>query len=277
MSGEAGQQIIELRQLHLKPALARPGARREEIEDELGAVEDFGAEPVFEVSLLSGSQVAVEQDGVGCGGFDRSFDFGDFAGADESGGFGSVADLEDAVYDLGAGAGSKLRQFLQGLLGGPGGLRTRAATPAYLDADQNGLFTRPCDRSRDLRLRSLAVSSRHLLSRGGAGRRSVVSGAGMSVRALGGDDRRNGVLEDQLLLVICFEHEGVLVKALDPARELDSAQQIDRDDPLFLARVVQKPILYVLRRLIHKNLAPALPPAKTPPEKVVGVIQLYTH
>jgi hypothetical protein len=63
--------------------------------------------------------------------------------------------------------------------------------------------------------------------------------------------RRNGMLENQLLLVTRFEHKRILVEALDPAGEFNTAQEIDRDQSFFLARIIQKAVLDVLRWLIH--------------------------
>ncbi len=50
--------------------------------------------------------------------------------------------------------------------------------------------------------------------------------------------RRNRMLENQLLLIIGFEHERVFVETLDPACEFYAAQEIDSDYSLFFARIV---------------------------------------
>lgn len=65
------------------------------------------------------------------------------------------------------------------------------------------------------------------------------------------DHCRNRVLEDQLFLVIGFEHQGVLIKALDAAGEFNAAQEVDRNDTLFFARIIEKAVLYVLRWFVH--------------------------
>src|ERR1035438_3368416 len=75
-------------------------------------------------------------------------------------------------------------------------------------------------------------------------RRVLLNGAG-------GDHRRNGMLENQLLLVAGFKHKRILVEALDPAGKFDTAQEVDSDQPLFLARIIEKTVLDVLRWLIH--------------------------
>ena len=54
------------------------------------------------------------------------------------------------------------------------------------------------------------------------------------------------MLEDQLLQIARFKHEGKLVEAANLARELNASHQINRYiDPVF-AQVVQKPVLYIL-------------------------------
>ena len=59
------------------------------------------------------------------------------------------------------------------------------------------------------------------------------------------------MLENQLLLIVRFQHQGVLIETLDAARELNAAQKVDGDRTLFLARIIQKTVLYVLRWFIH--------------------------
>src|SRR5438094_3881612 len=57
---------------------------------------------------------------------------------------------------------------------------------------------------------------------------------------------RDGVLEDELFLAGAIEHDRVLVKAADAARQLRAAGQVNRDQGPFLARGVQKPVLNIL-------------------------------
>ena len=66
-----------------------------------------------------------------------------------------------------------------------------------------------------------------------------------------GHDSRDRVFENQLLLIIRFEHHGVLIEALNTARQLNATQEIDSDYALFLARIVEKTVLYVLRWFVH--------------------------
>src|SRR5271157_4191937 len=63
----------------------------------------------------------------------------------------------------------------------------------------------------------------------------------------GGD----GVLENQLFLVVALQDQTILIKTADATGELDTTREIDRDQKFFLTRGIQKPILDILRRLLH--------------------------
>ena len=71
------------------------------------------------------------------------------------------------------------------------------------------------------------------------------------MQALDDHYRRDRMLENQLLLVIGFQNERILIETLNTAREFHSAQKVNGYDALFFARIVQKAILYILRRFIH--------------------------
>ena len=69
----------------------------------------------------------------------------------------------------------------------------------------------------------------------------------------------NGVLEDQLFLIVGLKHDGILVERTNASGQLDAAQQIDGDIQPFLAGGVEKRILNVLCRLaVHANLLSSL-------------------
>ena len=70
------------------------------------------------------------------------------------------------------------------------------------------------------------------------------------VAALGHHYCRNGVLEDELFLIVGFQDDRVLVERPYTACEFDPAQEVNRDLRLLLARGVEKRVLYVLRRLV---------------------------
>ena len=51
-SSKAWQQILKLRQFNLQTAFTAPSSLSKDIENQLGAIEDFAREQVFEVSPL---------------------------------------------------------------------------------------------------------------------------------------------------------------------------------------------------------------------------------
>jgi hypothetical protein len=65
-------------------------------------------------------------------------------------------------------------------------------------------------------------------------------------------DRRNSVLENQLLLIVGFEHDGVFVERTNASGQLDPAQQVNGDIQSFFAGGVEEGILDVLRRLVFR-------------------------
>jgi hypothetical protein len=82
----------------------------------------------------------------------------------------------------------------------------------------------------------------------------VIRGVSRVVLLLNGSGchyRRDGVLENQLLLVAGFKNQRILVETLDPTGEFDAAQKVDGDQPLVFTRIIEKAILNVLRWLIH--------------------------
>ena len=60
------------------------------------------------------------------------------------------------------------------------------------------------------------------------------------------DDRRDRMLENQLLLIAGLEYDRVLVEGADPPSQLDAADQIDRDVVSFLAGSIEERILNIL-------------------------------
>ncbi len=64
-SDKSGQAVLELGKLHLHLAVAAVGPPREDVEDELGAVDDPHLGDVADGLDLGGGQVLVEDDEVG--------------------------------------------------------------------------------------------------------------------------------------------------------------------------------------------------------------------
>ena len=58
------QQVLQLRELDLQLAFARPRAPREDVEDQLRAIDDLAVERLLEVAQLRRRQLVVEDDDV---------------------------------------------------------------------------------------------------------------------------------------------------------------------------------------------------------------------
>src|SRR6185503_19291358 len=61
---DAGQRILELRELDLQLRLVRARVGGEDVEDELGAVDDLAPDVLLEVGDLAGGELVVEDDGI---------------------------------------------------------------------------------------------------------------------------------------------------------------------------------------------------------------------
>ena len=64
-SDEPRQQVLELRELDLQLAFPRSRAPREDVEDELRAIDDLAPHRLLEVAQLRRAQLVVEDDDVG--------------------------------------------------------------------------------------------------------------------------------------------------------------------------------------------------------------------
>ena len=91
MARQPRQHVVQLRQFHLQAPFPRAGARGENVEDQLGPVDDLGGQRLFEIALLGGAQVLIEDDHVGIAALDGSRQFVHLAAADQGGRFGSGA------------------------------------------------------------------------------------------------------------------------------------------------------------------------------------------
>ena len=104
LSRQAGKHVIQLRQLDLQLAFTAPRMPRENVENQLCAVDHAAFRGFFNVALLHGRKIAVENDErrMVCRGFGANFI--QLTAADERGRIGRVAHLEDGSGDLRAGA-----------------------------------------------------------------------------------------------------------------------------------------------------------------------------
>ncbi len=94
-AGEARQHVFELRQLHLQLALAGAGVAGKDVEDQLRAIEHAARQSGLKVAQLRGREVVIEENQVGLRGSGDAGDLLDLAGADERGGIGPRAALQD--------------------------------------------------------------------------------------------------------------------------------------------------------------------------------------
>src|SRR5439155_2827477 len=96
-SDQPRQPVLELRQFHLQLAVGALRALREDVEDELGAVDDAQARRLGDVPRLRRLQVAIEDDQIGTERHRAHQDFLQFASADDGAGIDLLACLQDDV------------------------------------------------------------------------------------------------------------------------------------------------------------------------------------
>ena len=148
LAGQPGQQILELRQFHLEAPFSGARPAGEDVEDELGAIDDpcgsaTGRDSGLDIALLGGSEVVIDDDDIGFEGFGKLADFFDFAFAEKRGGIGMGADLKGFTDDDRAGAEGEFFQFGKGLAGG-----RRSCASAPFKAGQDGAFGGLFERDR---------------------------------------------------------------------------------------------------------------------------------
>src|SRR5205807_851372 len=80
---QPGKEVRHLGEFDLEASFAGPRPLREDVQDERGAVEDLGAQLAFEVPLLSGGQLAVDDHEVRPRLAGARQDFLDLAASDE--------------------------------------------------------------------------------------------------------------------------------------------------------------------------------------------------
>ena len=98
-------------------AFTGAGVAGEDIENELRAVDDAHVDDLFQVALLGGGEVMIEQKKIGR---DRSCgpgNFFQFTFADERGGVGFVSVLQEVADDLSPGAVRQGAKFFERFFG----------------------------------------------------------------------------------------------------------------------------------------------------------------
>ncbi len=161
-----------------------------------------------------------------------------FSGTDLGGGFGAGAGLNLAIGHAGARRDGQGRQFLERFLGAgcfrlDTGRRPLRAAARQMQADQNRNFLS----GRQSGGLVLVFGHRRARDHVAAGHRDA------RVRSPGVERPRNhyrgdGVLKDQLLLIVGFENHRIFVEALDPAGKFHATHQVDREERFVLARIV---------------------------------------
>ncbi len=115
--GQSRQKITQLRQFDLHAALAGAGARRENIQNELRAVDDPRADRLFQIALLRGREVVIEDHHVGMNGSGFRRQFLHFALPDQRGRLGARPGLDHAGADGGSRRGGQVGEFFERFLG----------------------------------------------------------------------------------------------------------------------------------------------------------------
>jgi len=109
VSRQARQEVVELREFHLQLTFPGAGVPGENIQNDLGAIDDTAVSRAFNVALLCGGEFTIEDEQVGSCACRQLPNFIQLAAADERGGIQPLARLENPVLDRGAGA---LGEFL---------------------------------------------------------------------------------------------------------------------------------------------------------------------
>src|SRR5204863_5837985 len=73
-AAEPREQVVQLRQLDLRLALAGAGVQGEDVQDQRGPVEDLRPEPLLQAPELPWGQLVVEDDRLRPGGVDQLVD-----------------------------------------------------------------------------------------------------------------------------------------------------------------------------------------------------------
>src|ERR1700736_5347097 len=60
-SSQSREQVIQLREFHLQLSLARPRPPGENVEDQLRPIQNFAIQSAFEIALLRGSEIGIEE------------------------------------------------------------------------------------------------------------------------------------------------------------------------------------------------------------------------
>ena len=116
---QARERVFELRQFDLELRFRRAGARGEDVEDQLAAVDHFDFEGLFEVARLAGRQIVIEQNHVGVVRLNEFFQFAELALADVGVCLDVLAFLGELADDAGAGGGRQAANLVARIFAQP--------------------------------------------------------------------------------------------------------------------------------------------------------------
>ena len=114
---EPRHQVLELRELDLKLAFTRPRAPREDVENELRAIDDLAVERFFEVAQLRRRQLVVENHDIDARSSQEAASDRNLAAAEKRRGIRLGALLQHAQHDRRAGGRRQAGQFVERMLG----------------------------------------------------------------------------------------------------------------------------------------------------------------
>ena len=141
VSGQAGQQIIQLRQLHLQLTFPRAGAPREYVQDQLRSIQDLAMERVLQIALLGGSEFGIEHHHVGLVAFHQAPQLVELTGPDQGSGIRRRPRLDDGFLDAGAGRVRQSLQLFERFFSAVRNVVRRAARARFqIQPDQNRAF-----------------------------------------------------------------------------------------------------------------------------------------
>jgi hypothetical protein len=111
--GQPRQHVLQLRQFHLQLAFPRARVPRKNVEDQLGAVDHPPLDDFFDIALLRGGEIVIEEKQVGIHRRSRARNFFQLARADQSCGIGPVAPLQNFADNFRARAARQRAQLSQ--------------------------------------------------------------------------------------------------------------------------------------------------------------------
>jgi len=107
------QRVFQLSQLDRESRFVSSRAGRENVEDQLGPVEHFGARRLFEIADLSRREVVVEHDDVRIMTIDHRPQLSHFSFAQIGRMIGRTSPLDQFVDNVGTGRGRQSMEFLE--------------------------------------------------------------------------------------------------------------------------------------------------------------------